>query len=246
MCVPCCAAQVEGQQYYNGLAPDQANLPASVALVGQTDSHTPNLTTQETLDFAYVCQHGAAGSGGAGDSGQAPGRGHDLAAALLQACQLERAGQQAGGQQGEAGPAGRQQEGSVPGHGGSSSAAAGGAATAAGVASSSGGGERSFEQAVADVWSTQARVNLLLRLMGLHHCKDTLVGGPMVRGLSGGEVKRMGMWRPAGWLQSAQLPSGSAPFAPYPTSLSSTTSVTSPLSPTAMLQAHASPLRPCN
>lgn len=48
-----------------------------------------------------------------------------------------------------------------------------------------------FEQLVADVWGTNVKMEVLMRIFGLDRCRDTLVGGPMLRGISGGEKKRL-------------------------------------------------------
>lgn len=48
-----------------------------------------------------------------------------------------------------------------------------------------------FEQLVEDVWGTNVKVEVLLRILGLSGCRNTVVGGPLLRGVSGGEKKRV-------------------------------------------------------
>ena len=48
-----------------------------------------------------------------------------------------------------------------------------------------------FEQLVEAVWGTRVKVEVLMRILGLSGCRDTVVGGPLLRGVSGGEKKRV-------------------------------------------------------
>lgn len=43
------------------------------------------------------------------------------------------------------------------------------------------------------VWGSKAKTEVVMQLLGLGHCRDTLVGdgGLMLRGISGGERKRL-------------------------------------------------------
>jgi ABC-type multidrug transport system ATPase subunit len=44
---------------------------------------------------------------------------------------------------------------------------------------------------MAQVWSTGVRLEILLRTLGLSNAADTMVGNAVVRGVSGGERKRV-------------------------------------------------------
>jgi ABC-type multidrug transport system ATPase subunit len=44
---------------------------------------------------------------------------------------------------------------------------------------------------VAQVWRTEVRLEILLRTLGLSSVADTLIGNAIVRGVSGGERKRV-------------------------------------------------------
>eukprot|EP00878_Enallax_costatus_P044920 GHUV01053715.1.p1 GENE.GHUV01053715.1~~GHUV01053715.1.p1 ORF type:complete len:195 (+),score=54.18 GHUV01053715.1:492-1076(+) len=50
-----------------------------------------------------------------------------------------------------------------------------------------------IEHLIAQVWGTGAKTDVVMLLLGLGHCRDTLVGdgGLMLRGISGGERKRL-------------------------------------------------------
>ena len=42
-----------------------------------------------------------------------------------------------------------------------------------------------------NVLGTRVKVEVLLRILGLDACRDTVLGGPMLRGVSGGQKKRV-------------------------------------------------------
>ena len=44
---------------------------------------------------------------------------------------------------------------------------------------------------MAQVWRTEVRLEILLRTLGLSNAADTLIGNAVVRGVSGGERKRV-------------------------------------------------------
>ena len=44
---------------------------------------------------------------------------------------------------------------------------------------------------MAQVWRTEVRLEILLRTLGLSSAADTLIGDAVVRGVSGGERKRV-------------------------------------------------------
>lgn len=41
------------------------------------------------------------------------------------------------------------------------------------------------------VWGTGVKVDVVMRLLGLSHCRETQVGNEIFRGISGGERKRL-------------------------------------------------------
>ena len=51
--------------------------------------------------------------------------------------------------------------------------------------------EAEFERLVNDVWGTHVKVEVLMHVLGLVGCRNTVVGGPLLRGISGGEQKRV-------------------------------------------------------
>ena len=60
----------------------------------------------------------------------------------------------------------------------------------AGTSSSSSANEKMLD-VMLKTWGTGFRVEILMKMMGLMHCKDVLVGDQMTRGISGGEKKRL-------------------------------------------------------
>lgn len=50
-----------------------------------------------------------------------------------------------------------------------------------------------IERLITQVWGTGVKSEVVMLLLGLGHCRDTLVGdgGLMMRGISGGERKRL-------------------------------------------------------
>ncbi|KAG2452157.1 hypothetical protein HYH02_003189 [Chlamydomonas schloesseri] len=51
--------------------------------------------------------------------------------------------------------------------------------------------EDEFEALLRQAWGTNVRVDIVMSLLGLAHCSETLVGDALVRGISGGERKRL-------------------------------------------------------
>ncbi|KAG2425082.1 hypothetical protein HXX76_013991 [Chlamydomonas incerta] len=51
--------------------------------------------------------------------------------------------------------------------------------------------EDEFEALLRQAWGTNVRVDIVMSLLGLAHCAETLVGDALVRGISGGERKRL-------------------------------------------------------
>lgn len=51
--------------------------------------------------------------------------------------------------------------------------------------------EDDLEATLRQTWGTRVRVDVVMALLGLSHCSETLVGDALVRGISGGERKRL-------------------------------------------------------
>ena len=51
--------------------------------------------------------------------------------------------------------------------------------------------DRDFEELLASVLGTGVKTEVLIRIMGLRPCMDTVVGDKYLRGVSGGERKRV-------------------------------------------------------
>jgi hypothetical protein len=43
------------------------------------------------------------------------------------------------------------------------------------------------EQLIGRMWGSDVKMELVLRMLGLKHCRSNVVGGEMLRGISGGE-----------------------------------------------------------
>ncbi|MEW5312137.1 MAG: hypothetical protein WDW38_003787 [Sanguina aurantia] len=52
-------------------------------------------------------------------------------------------------------------------------------------------GDDGFEALLRRVWGTGVKVDIIMKVMGLWNCKETLVGDAQTRGISGGERKRL-------------------------------------------------------
>lgn len=51
--------------------------------------------------------------------------------------------------------------------------------------------EREFEQFLEEIQGTNVRTEVIIRLLGIQNCVDTVVGNAYIRGVSGGERKRV-------------------------------------------------------
>ncbi|GLC42336.1 hypothetical protein PLESTM_001322300 [Pleodorina starrii] len=178
--------KVSGDIRYNGYSMDQFNVLRTAAYVDQIDNHNPNLTVRETLDFAHACQVGLHGAG------------FNLPAELA----AHRIASQRIASQGDSG------------YGDSAVHATHGSLTDAGANGNGNGNSRflralrhgsrtersllgqaapedEFEALLRQAWGTQVKVDIVMALLGLTHCSETLVGDQFVRGISGGERKRL-------------------------------------------------------
>ena len=51
--------------------------------------------------------------------------------------------------------------------------------------------EAEFESLLEEISGTGVKTELIIRLLGIHNCVDTVVGNAYLRGVSGGERKRV-------------------------------------------------------
>ncbi|WIA42005.1 hypothetical protein OEZ86_009302 [Tetradesmus obliquus] len=169
----CNRLQVSGSILYNGHNKDEFVVERTTAFVDQHDNHIPNLSVAETVKFAHVCQRGY----------REPE--FNLSGELCRAKVMSVAGsmQQLAAQPGQA---------SLPPRGFSPSVSR--------RQTSNMGDELDncmvmdeIEQLITEVWGTGVKTEVVMRLLGLGHCRDTMVGdgGLMMRGISGGERKRL-------------------------------------------------------
>jgi hypothetical protein len=82
-----------------------------------------------------------------------------------------------------------------------------------------------LEQLLRQAWGHGAGIQTeaFIRLLGLDNCRDTVAGGPMLRGLSGGVVRRPAAPAPGvplKWLEPLSLPRARCPPTLHPSALS--------------------------
>ncbi|GFR41754.1 hypothetical protein Agub_g2509 [Astrephomene gubernaculifera] len=165
--------KLSGDIRYNGHALDEFNVRRTAAYVDQIDNHNPNLTVRETLDFAHACQVGLHGA-----PFDVPS---ELAAHHIASQRLSGGG--------------------GAGAGGDSAYSAASAASTprAGLGGKSSKSslleqaapEDEFEALLRASWGTPVRVDIVMSLLGLSHCAESVVGDQLMRGISGGERKRL-------------------------------------------------------
>ncbi|KAK9807392.1 hypothetical protein WJX73_000014 [Symbiochloris irregularis] len=179
----------KGSVKYNGHTQEEFVVQRTIALVDQIDAHIPSLTVTETLAFARQCQvgPGAGARGGQVDivaelRRARARKGSDLNSKIaeLQRQHSDNKAQAQAQAQGSATVtkdavraalnAEQQKDQKLPGE-----------ATE----------DEEFERLVSDVWGTTVKTEVLMRILGLANCRDTVLGGAMVRGVSGGERKRV-------------------------------------------------------
>lgn len=51
--------------------------------------------------------------------------------------------------------------------------------------------DHEFDKFAEEVWGTDIKIEAVIRFLGLSRCKNTIIGGPMMAGISGGERKRL-------------------------------------------------------
>ncbi|GIL61720.1 hypothetical protein Vafri_16118 [Volvox africanus] len=199
--------KVSGDIRYNGYKLDEFNVLRSSAYVDQIDNHNPNLTVRETLDFAHACQ---VGLHGASFNLPAELAAHHIASRQSQPAAIGNIGYSNGnngngnnGQNGDStysggtgvNPGNDNANGNGHNHPGSSSNACrlkalrhthNGPSLLEQAAP-----EDEFEALLRQAWGSQVKVDIVMALFGLTHCAETVVGDQLVRGISGGERKRL-------------------------------------------------------
>ncbi|KAK9829450.1 hypothetical protein WJX72_005937 [[Myrmecia] bisecta] len=177
--------RINGSVKYNGHTKEEFVLARTAALVDQYDDHIAALTVRETLEFAHECQMGhkfpefyPVDKIKAARAAKA-----SVAAPLTSAASQDLTNVVPDQQDAEGLQAGSEVEAAADNQ---PTAQPGGAATAAVEAE-----DAEFEQLLAEIWGTGVKTELIIRLLGLRNCADTVVGGQLMRGISGGERKRV-------------------------------------------------------
>eukprot|EP00877_Chromochloris_zofingiensis_P010755 jgi/Chrzof1/5933/Cz16g21030.t1 len=207
--------RISGGILYNGHRPDEFLVERTTAYVDQHDNHIANLTVSETLDFAHDCQTGRQGHAfnlpdeirrAKTIKGNAGSPSADANTGTAEANTL--AGKQDEGTNSAHGTAQliassttstdslRQQLPQKNSAGSSWLYAIGDCKSSAlqvppRAGSKSKVTEDDIERLISDIWGTGVKTEVVMKLLGLAHCKDTLVGDALLRGVSGGERKRV-------------------------------------------------------
>ncbi|MEW5297917.1 MAG: hypothetical protein WDW36_001095 [Sanguina aurantia] len=171
----------EGSVLYNGESSESFHMQRTAAFADQIDNHNPNLTVRETLDFAYDCQMGLHGPEFslplelARARAKAPSANTIMASLgdAVPAVEVSR-------------PAATNSPGSA-----TSSVSVDHSKTKKPSTGVMAAGDDGFEALLRRVWGTGVKVDIIMKVMGLWNCKETLVGDAQTRGISGGERKRL-------------------------------------------------------
>ncbi|BDA47962.1 ABC transporter G family member 36 [Coccomyxa sp. Obi] len=195
--------RIKGNVLYNGRHAKEFNMARAIAMVDQIDEHIPILTVRETLEFAHMCQNGFGNLefNLVDEMRRVRGQSRELQAQLLQAHVQHEAALRALDEHvsmrtepdSEAFDDSSTEISSMP------STPAHSLQTEAlrpQLSQPSPGppekdSDDEFEQLLAKVWGTGVRMEILMQVMGLARVADTKVGSALVRGVSGGERKRV-------------------------------------------------------
>ncbi|KAL4434347.1 hypothetical protein ABPG75_000788 [Micractinium tetrahymenae] len=192
--------RISGSIKYNGLGLDDFQSRRTAGLVQQQDNHIADLTVQETVEFAFRCQAGPQQREMLYARLDAASR-RNIGSRRVLAAEDARLGAAEGG--------GTQELQLPSGHAPASTHSSSGRPSPSGLGpvqeglgSGSGRGSRQaseelldaeeeFAEAMRQVVGHRLLPYLVLRIMGLAHTAQTLVGSTEQRGISGGERKRL-------------------------------------------------------
>lgn len=160
--------KVSGTIKYNGLKAEDFIIERSINFIEQYDNHNANLTVIETMMYAFLCQNGASPLSSSGSVFR-----FNLPHEILKAKQEKEGGGHKVTQSAQQKDEAKIQVSDIESGRSSTSSA------------------ENILNMLLKAWGSGVRVDLLLKMMGLHHCKDVLVGDQMTRGISGGEKKRL-------------------------------------------------------
>ncbi|DBB03271.1 TPA: hypothetical protein ACH3X3_010666 [Trebouxia sp. C0006] len=201
--------RVTGDIKYNGKDKKDFVIQRTAGLVDQYDEHIANLTVHETLDFATACQvdkktakheqvtklnamkaHGQKKNGGqAGNKGLI-----DIHAQEGQALTSSLSGQPmaavqaedrlAAAEAGTAASSAAEEKASIKN-------ALNTPTDSEDIIISDQDNEKEFEALLEEISGTGVKTEVIIRLLGIQNCVDTMVGNAYLRGVSGGERKRV-------------------------------------------------------
>ncbi|KAK9826588.1 hypothetical protein WJX74_004476 [Apatococcus lobatus] len=186
--------RVSGDLRYNGVRPKDFNIARTAAYVHQFDSHIAGLTVHETLTFARACQVPNDSSGEFNAFTELRRNAGNLdksSTALLGGISK---GKGAPSDLSPLGPRPRQDKAAAGRPDAEDGSASGGIAAYAGPAEASGSTEDHhdvIDKLMQSMDGAGIVAEFIIRVLGLTNCADTPLGNEMIRGVSGGERKRV-------------------------------------------------------
>ncbi|KAK9907686.1 hypothetical protein WJX75_008105 [Coccomyxa subellipsoidea] len=203
--------RVTGSVLYNGRHPKEFNMARAIAMVDQIDVHIPILTVRETLEFAHICQNGFnAPEYNPVEELRRAREGHgELQAKIMDAhIQHEAALRALDEHVSMRTDISNADTEDMDGFDDASTDISSMPSTPLNSLpedlprqlplppppqrdAPAKGSDEEFEMLLAKVWGTGVRMEILMRTLGLSRVADTKVGNALVRGVSGGERKRV-------------------------------------------------------